>query len=80
MLNWNDEILNTLRVKLEKSGCINIMSGEPVRIEYRYSGLGLFSYYVFSQPLSDEMIHTYTKEFRDSIISKNVVVIYTSAL
>lgn len=80
ILNWTNETIDTLKAKLKKSDCINIMSGDPIRIQYRYSGLGLHSYLIFNKALADSTIKIYNKELGDTVIGKNVVVIYTSSL
>jgi len=79
-LSWTNETVDTLRDKLEKADCINIMGRNPVRIHYRYSGLGLHSYLIFDSPLTDSTIKMYNSELGDTVIRKNVVVLYTSSL
>lgn len=80
LLNWSNETVDTLKRKLKKSGCKNVMSGNPLRIEYRYSGMGLHSYLIFNKPIADSTVKMYNSELGDTVIRKNVVVLYTSSL
>jgi len=80
LLSWSDETVNVLKEKLEKSKCINIMSGNPIRIEYKYSGMGLYSYFIFNKRLADSTIKMYNRELGDTVIRDNVVVLFTSSL
>jgi hypothetical protein len=80
VLNWTNETAVTLMTKLKNANCLNIMSGDPIRIEYRYSGIGLFTYLVFNKPLTDSVANMYKKELGDPVIRSNVVIIYTTSL
>lgn len=79
LIGWTNETAETLKSKLKKVNCLNIMSGEPIRIEYQYSGLGLHSYLIFNKPIADSMLKTY-RELGDTVLRKNIVAIYTSSL
>ena len=49
-LHWNEEQIDILNEKLDKANCISIEDGEPIKIGFKRSGLGMFSFNVFMKP------------------------------
>lgn len=54
-LGWTDDMLKTLKEKLDKAGCISVESGEPTTIGFQRSGLGKYYYKIFDKPISDSL-------------------------
>lgn len=52
-LHWNEEQVETLKKKLDKANCISIEDGEPIKIGFKRSGMGMFSFNVFMKPETD---------------------------
>ncbi|WP_379968734.1 hypothetical protein [Epilithonimonas sp. UC225_85] len=47
MLNWDLETIEILKEKLDNADCISIEDGEPIKIGFKRSGLGMYSFDVF---------------------------------
>ncbi len=58
-MGWTRETLKTLREKLDKANCIQIESGEPAKIGFQRSGMGMYSFNVFDNPIPDSLRKTY---------------------
>ena len=43
LIGWSRETLKTLKEKLDKANCIQIESGEPAKIGFQRSGMGMYS-------------------------------------
>jgi len=58
-LGWTSQTLDSLKKMLDKAGCISIQSGEPTRIGFQRSGLGLYFFNVFNQavPVESRMLY-----------------------
>ncbi|MEI2272460.1 hypothetical protein OHD16_09950 [Sphingobacterium sp. ML3W] len=54
-LGWTTETLKTLKEKLDQANCIGIASGEPCRISFQRSGMGMYSFNVFDKPIPDSL-------------------------
>jgi hypothetical protein len=54
-LGWSRETLNKIKYKLDKADCIQIESGEPTKIGFKRSGLGMYSFIVFDYPIPDSL-------------------------
>jgi hypothetical protein len=52
-LGWNEEELKILKEKLDKANCISIEDGEPIKIGFKRSGLGMYSFNVFQNKESN---------------------------
>ncbi len=72
--------LDSLLIKLRYTNCISISDKDPIVLKYNYSGLGLYSYYIFKDNMADSVKEMYKGEFNDYIIRKNVVIVYTNSL
>ncbi|WP_146185121.1 hypothetical protein [Flavobacterium pallidum] len=58
-LGWTRETLKTIKNKLDNANCIKIESGEPAKIGFQRSGMGLYSFNVFDRPISRELKAAY---------------------
>ena len=54
-IGWTQQTLKELKQKLDKANCIQIESGEPTKIGWQRSGMGMYSYDVFSKPIADSL-------------------------
>lgn len=54
-IGWTKETLITIKQKLDKAHCIEIESGEPTKIGFQRSGMGMFFYNVFENPIADSL-------------------------
>ena len=54
-MGWTRETLRTLKDKLDNANCIQIESGEPAKIGFKRSGMGMYSFNVFDQPIPDSL-------------------------
>ena len=52
-LNWSEDEIKTLKEKLDKANCISIKDGEPVKLGFKRSGLGMYSFNVFQKSYTD---------------------------
>lgn len=52
-LHWNEEQIDILKEKLDMANCISIEDGEPIKIGFKRSGMGMFSFNVFMKPETD---------------------------
>ena len=58
-MGWTRETLKTLKEKLDKANCIQIESGEPAKIGFQRSGMGMYSFNVFDNPIPDSLRNNY---------------------
>ncbi|BAP29804.1 uncharacterized protein CHSO_0767 [Chryseobacterium sp. StRB126] len=52
-LNWTEDEIKILKEKLDNANCISIKDGEPVKIGFKRSGLGMYSFNVFQKRDTD---------------------------
>lgn len=50
---WNEEQIAVLKNKLDIANCISVEDGEPLKIGFKRSGLGMFSFNVFQEINTD---------------------------
>jgi len=58
-LGWTKQTFHTLKSKLDAANCIGISSGEPAKIAFKRSGMGMYSFNVFDKPVNDSLKKTY---------------------
>lgn len=58
-LDWTEETLAMLKDKLDKADCIQIENGEPTKIGFQRSRMGMYSFNLFSQPIPNSLKSTY---------------------
>lgn len=81
VLGWNKQTVESLLDMLKKVNCVNITSGDPVRLDCKYNGIGVFSYLIFDEPLSDNEIFYFRKgKSTNPAIRNNVVITYSAPL
>jgi hypothetical protein len=52
-LEWNANEVKTLKEKLDKANCISVEDGEPIKIGFKRSGMGMFSFVIFRNKGTD---------------------------
>jgi hypothetical protein len=62
ILGWKTSTLTTLKEKLADANCISAQSGEPVKIGFQRSGMGMYFFNVFDKPIQDSI----KKRYNDS--------------
>jgi len=77
-MNWNAETLKRIKEKLDAANCIQIESGEPTKIGYQRSGMGMFIYNVFDHPLPDSLKKYYNGNCQYKVFSDKLVLEYGS--
>jgi len=75
-LGWTRQTLTTLQAKLDQASCISIASGEACTIGYQRSGMGMYSYILFSTPLSDSVQAQYSRSCSYIVYKPQVVLEY----
>jgi len=53
-MGWTQQTLQALKTKLDSAHCISIRSGEPCQIGFQRSGMGMYFYQLFSEPIPDK--------------------------
>jgi hypothetical protein len=75
-MGWTRETLKTLKEKLDKADCIQIESGEPTKIGFKRSGMGMYSFNVFDQPIPDNLIERYNDSCTYILVNRKLVLEY----
>jgi hypothetical protein len=52
-LEWSGNEVKTLKEKLDKANCISVEDGEPIKIGFKRSGMGMFSFVIFRNKGTD---------------------------
>ena len=61
---------------MDKADCIQIESGEPTKIGWQRSGMGMFSYNVFDKPIPDSLKKQYNDSCTYIFYNKKLVLEY----
>jgi hypothetical protein len=77
-MNWNVETLKRIKEKLDAANCIHIESGEPTKIGFQRSGMGMFIYNVFDHPLPDSVKQYFNRNCQYKVFSDKLVLEYGS--
>jgi hypothetical protein len=75
-LHWTRTTLNTLKSKLNAANCISVRSGEPCQIGFKRSGMGIYFYDVFSNPIADSLKSHYNDSCTYILYSNRVALEY----
>jgi hypothetical protein len=75
-LGWNQKTLMELKNKLDHANCIGIESGEPTKIRFQRSGLGMYSFIVFGHPMSIRSRSDYNDSCRYLYVSNKLALEY----
>jgi len=87
IVGWSKNDLKTLKKKLDKANCISVRSGEftkignfenanPMTIGYKRVFLGMYSYKIFTQELSENLINQYNDGCTYVFFQDNIVFEY----
>jgi hypothetical protein len=74
-LRWTDDTFEQIKTKLDRAECISVSSGEPTEIGFERSGMGKYSYVVFSNSISKNLITNYNDSctyifYKDKVVLK----------
>ena len=58
-MGWSRATLAELKEKLDAADCIQIESGEPTKIGFKRSGMGMYFFNVFDNPMPDSLKRYY---------------------
>lgn len=75
-LGWTRETLKTLKEKLDAANCILIESGEPTKIGFKRSGMGMYSFNVFDKPIQDSLRKNYNDSCTYIMVNNKLVLEY----
>jgi hypothetical protein len=75
-LGWTRQTLKTLKEKLDVANCIEIESGEPARIGFQRSGMGMYFFNVFEQPIPDSLRAQYNDSCTYILANDKLVLEY----
>lgn len=53
ILNWKEQDIFKLKKKLDKANCISVEDGEPIKIGFKRSGFGMYSFNIFQSIQTD---------------------------
>lgn len=53
LLKWSEDDVAELKMKLDKANCISVEDGEPIKIGFKRSGLGMYSFNIFQDIQTD---------------------------
>lgn len=75
-LGWTQQTLKTLKEKLDNADCIQIESGEPTKIGFKRSGMGMYFFNVFDDPVPDSLMNHYNDSCTYLLINRKLVLEY----
>lgn len=75
-LGWTHNTLITLKKKLDKANCIQIESGEPAKIGFQRSGMGMYFFNVFETPIPDSLKANYNDSCTYILVNEKLVLEY----
>jgi len=75
-MGWTRETLKDLKEKIDNADCIQIESGEPTKIGFKRSGMGMYSFNVFDQPISDNLTEQYNDSCTYILVNRKLVLEY----
>lgn len=75
-LGWTQATLKAIKRKLDKAGCIQIRSGEPTQIGFQRSGMGMYYYNLFDNPIPDSLKSYYNDSCTFILYSRKLVLEY----
>jgi len=75
-LGWTKETLAILKGKLDKANCISISSGDPFQVGFQRSGMGMYFYNLFTNPIADNLKTNYNDSCTYVLYNDKVVLEY----
>lgn len=55
-LHWNEDQVDELKSRLDEANCISIEDGEPIKIGFKRSGMGMYFFNVFQNKETDRTL------------------------
>jgi hypothetical protein len=75
-IGWSRATLKTVKEKLDNANCIQIESGEPAKIGFKRTGMGMYSFNVFDKPLTDSLRNLYRDSCTYIIFNNKLILEY----
>ena len=75
-IGWTQQTLKDLKQKLDKANCIQIESGEPTKIGWQRSEMGMYSYNVFDKTIADSLKNHYNDSCTYILYNDKLVLEY----
>ena len=75
-IGWTKETLKSIKEKLDRANCIQIESGEPAKIGFQRSGMGMYSFNVFDNPIPDSLRDHYNDSCTYILVNDRLVLEY----
>lgn len=75
-LGWTRATLQQIKTHLDNAGCIKIESGEPGSIGFQRSGMGMYSFIVFDQPVPDSLKRRYNDSCACILVAERLALGY----
>jgi hypothetical protein len=75
-LNWDDDTFRTIKKKLDVANCISVSSGEPTEVGFARSGMGKYSYAIFSNPIPDALKQQYNDSCMYILYNQRIALQY----
>ena len=75
-MGWTRETLKALKERLDKANCIQIESGEPAKIGFQRSGMGMYSFNVFDNSIPDSLRKNYNDSCTHIMATDRLVLEY----
>ncbi|MDF2434431.1 MAG: hypothetical protein JWP44_4062 [Mucilaginibacter sp.] len=76
ILGWSNKTLDTLKEKLDDANCISVESGEPAKIGFKRSGMGIYFFNVFNKPISDSLKRKYNDSCTYIYVNNKLILEY----
>lgn len=73
-LGWNKDDVKNLKEKLDDADCISVEDGEPIKIGFKRSGMGMFSFNIFQNKLTDRSNYNDGCEY--ILVNRNLALQY----
>lgn len=74
LVGWEEKKVTILKNKLDKANCISVEEGEPLKIGFKRSGMGMFSFNVFQK--ADTNRDEYNDGCEYILVNKNLALQY----
>lgn len=75
-INWNNETLLKIKNLLDDANCISVKNGEITTIGFARSGMGMYFYKIFDEPLNSQQVNDYNGGCYYIYYKDNVVLEY----
>jgi hypothetical protein len=76
IIGWKRNNLRELKKKLSNAHCIGISGGEPTTIDFRRSGMGMYSFNIFNNPIPDSLKNRYNDSCRYILVNDKLALEY----